>query len=816
MKKRGALNFLGRKSQNLFDTNIKIKDMDNAELNLESSAIPESGTASVRARPTVKHHASSTDSFQGFAVPTPKVPLLPPVNGPKINGSVGGDHLSNGSVISVPDLVEGEIFVPPPPSMAPPPPPGTFIPPPDFMGDLNTLNYATLQSPSIPSSKSASPAPFTDGEDLSFIKPPPMAPPKPPSTCSSGSVSSAPISTPSPVKVPDHPTFAPPQPPSERQHKSPKKPPPKPIRLSSIPTLDSPPQTPAPPPPVQTPTLSTFNPQNTAKLYNNPQTSILSGYEEHDARPKQMLLLEDSPSGKSSPAPVQVDGKAPEVTIPPKPVSKDVQELKENLQITQPSQSPLPEPNKEAKTRIVSLKPEIDKPLQTSHQMSPQLQKLNGTRVNSEPIKDKLEGSPSQGRRFSPLIDRKLRNLKSSETSGARDGPAASPLALLMAAKERDKHRSNHTLSRENSGKKNEQPSASIHPSDSSPNSFIVTPRSSSSSSLTSLERVQESLKSVSPAAHTQTIQTPEKYSSSALVKDQTRSTGSALSRMAAPSSATNLVEPKQNAVQSPSQSKPTQQEDLSMPVLPPPPEFDDFEEFMEPPPSIPPPDPPMKKAPTPTVISLPPSQVQPPPPSQTPPPPPSQIPPPPPSKVPPPPPTQVPPPPPIHVPPPPTKPKPPAAPKLPPPEIDVKPKQPPPTKPKVASSQLPSNLSPSQVTLLSILQKKMLEMDHKMAPVKEAESNSDDWGTPLSEEDSKVPVFPRATPPSKNYPAVNKAPAMNMQELEGKVVKKYQDTSSLKVPTSNGVQSKHKYGMTFTVRPGTKQPITPYRREDP
>ncbi|XP_049439777.1 uncharacterized protein LOC125893252 [Epinephelus fuscoguttatus] len=824
MIKKGARNFLGRKNHSLFDTNIKIKDMDNVELNLESSAIPESGTASVRARPTVKHHSSSTDSFQGFAVPTPKVPLLPPVNGPKINGSIGGDHLSNGSVISVPDLVEGEIFVPPPPSTAPPPPPGNFIPPPDFMGDLNTLNYATLQSPSMPSSESASPGPFMNGEDLTFIKPPPMAPPKPPSTCSTGSVSSVPISTPSPVKVPDHPVFAPPQPPSERQHKSHKKPPPKPIRLSSIPTLDSPPQTPAPPPPVQTPTLSTFNPQNTAKLYNNPQTSILSGYEEHDPKPKQMLLLEDSPSGKSSPVPAQIDGKAPEVTIPSKPVHKDVQELKETLQITQPSQSPLPVPNKEAKTRIVSAKPETDKPLHTSHQTSPQLQKLNGTRVNSEPIEDKLEGSPSQGRRFSPLIDRKLRNLKSSETSVARDGPATSPLALLMAAKERDKHRSHHSVLRENSGKKSEQPSASIHPSDSSPNSFIVTPRSSSSSSLTSLERVQESLKSVSPVAHTQTIQTPEKPSSSALVKDQTGSPGSALSRMAASLSATNLVEPKQNAVQSPSKSQPTQQEDLSMPVLPPPPEFDDFDDFMEPPPSIPPPDPPMKKAPTPTVFNLPPSQVPPPPPSQvpppppsqTPPPPPSQIPPPPPTQVPPPPPTQVPPPPPNHIPPPPTKPKPPAAPKLPPPEIDVKPKQPPPTKPKVASAQLPPNLSPSQVTLLSILQKKMLEMDHKMAPAKEAESSSDDWGTPLSEEENKVPVFPRATLPSKNYPAGNKAAAMNMQELEGKMARKYQDTSSLKVPTSNGVQSKHKYGMTFTVRPGTKQPITPYRREDP
>lgn len=27
----------------------------------------------------------------------------------------------------------------------------------------------------------------------------------------------------------------------------------------------------------------------------------------------------------------------------------------------------------------------------------------------------------------------------------------------------------------------------------------------------------------------------------------------------------------------------------------------------------------------------------------------------------------------------------------------------------------------------------------------------------------------------------------------------------------SNGLHSKHQYGMTFTVRPGTKNPITPW-----
>ncbi|KAF3856371.1 hypothetical protein F7725_017094 [Dissostichus mawsoni] len=701
---RKSLHFLGRKNQSLFDTNTKMKDMDNVELVLESSAIPESGTASVRARPTVKHHASTSDSFQGFAVPTPKVPLLPPINGPKTNGSIGGHYLSNGSVISVPDLVEGEVFVPPPPpSMAPPPPPQTFVPPPpDFMGDLNTLNLA----------KPSSLAPFAMKKTLPSLN------------RHQWLRQSLHLLTllalyhlPSPGNLPECPAFAPPQPPSERTHRSLKKPPEKPIRLSSMFNFDSPPQSPAPPPPVQRAAVSSFNPRNTAKLYNVPQPSILSGYQEHDPRPKQMLLLEDSASVNSSQVPVAVDGKSPKVATPSKPVLKEVQELKEPLHITQTPSSRLPEPKKEAKTAIVLTKPDIGKSLQPPPQTSPQLQRPKVSQVNSEPVNDRLKESPSQSRKFkySPLIDRKLRNLKSNESSGARNGPVASPLALLKAAKDRDKHRS-------------------------------------------------------------------KKPSSPALVIDQTLSSSSELNRMAASANRTNLVEQKQHAVQTPLKSQSTEPEELSMPLLTPPPEFDDFDDFMEPPPSMPPPDPPMKKAPAPTPKPTPRPPTTPPPP------------PPPPKKIPLPP-SQVPP-------PPPPKAKPPPAPKLPPPDIDAKPKLQPQTKPKAPG------------TLQSILQKKMLEMDHKMATVKEAESSSDDWGAPLPEEDYKVPVVPRARPQSKNV--VNKVPTLNMQELEDKLVRKYQESSSMKVPTSNGTQSKHQYGMTFTVRPGTKQPITLVSKGEP
>ncbi|XP_060897910.1 uncharacterized protein LOC132977396 [Labrus mixtus] len=769
--KKGPLHFLGRKSQSLFDTNVKMKDMENVDWVLESSAIPESGTASVRARPTVKHHSSSYDSLQGFAVPTPKVPLLPPVNGPKINGSVGGGQLSNGSVWSVPDLSEDDIFVPPRPSMAPPPPPGTlippsgtFIPPPDFMGDLSTLHLATPEPPSMPAPDPPSLVPSMQGQDLTFLKPPPMAPPKPPSTCSSGSASSVPISNPPSSQVPVHPSFSPPQPPAERQRKAHKTPPPKPIRLSSISNNDSPPQTPAPPPPVQTPTLSTFNPQHTAKLYNVPTTSIVKGYEEPDTRPKQKLLLQDSSPVKTDSVLAEVNGKTPKVATPSKPVAKDAQEL-DHLQLSQSSRSPLPEPNKEAKPAKVS-PPPIDKPARNFNQTSPSLQKVSSTSMNPESSKDKLDASPSQSRKYSPIIDRKLRNLKGSETNGAKVGPAASPLALLMAAKKREKHKTTLSLSRENSAKKDEQPSADIQTRATSPNSLIITPRSSSSSSLASQERFQESPNPNSHLDHTQTTRTSEESSSSVLAKNKMSSSSLGISQK--PSLANHVVQ-KQNTEQSHSKSNSPKHEDYKeeLSFLPPPPEFDDLDDNVGPPPSVPPPDPPRKMAPT--LKSLPVAQAPAPPPP----------------------------------------PKPPQAPKLPPPDNDFKPRLPVQTKPKVAPNHIPSNLSPSQVTLLSILQKKMAEMDHKMAPLNETESSSDDWGSPLSDEDNKVPVVLKSPPQSKNNSVVKTTAALDMRELEGKVAKKYQDAASVKSPTSNGVQSNHQYGKTFTVRPGTKNPIS-------
>ncbi|XP_041747308.2 proline-rich protein 36 [Coregonus clupeaformis] len=745
---------------------------------------------------------SSSDIVQGFAVPTPKVPVLPSFNGPKINRAVNGDRFSNGSAISVPDLVEGEIFIPPPPTMAPPPPPPMFIPPPpDFLGDLDSIQPPSMPPPKPPS-KPPSVVPSKEYEDFTSLKPPLMHPPKPPSTSSSASSSSLSISTPPPTTVPDFtepPKFAPPQPPTDMRQaalKALKTPPPKPTRLSSIHSIDEPPQFPAPASLAQIPTPSSFNPQNTAKLYSVPKTGILGRQVDCDNRPKQILLL-------------QVNGKAPSVAPPAKParrnssgmqLEQDLQDLKENLQATLPGQPTPPKTWEEVKVEPLPLSAQqgINKPAATPPKMSPKLQKVVTASVITEASQVKQEASPGRNRKFSPMLDHKLRNLKASEVTGMREGPSASPLALLMAAKEREKHRS--TLSLENSTKSNE-PSTSIQHSESNPNSFTVIPRSTSFTSVTSQDKPQ----SVVPLV----IQTPAKPQIiESVVKGPIANpvVQRILPTSRSSSSSSLAVEKQSGEQRTPSPSSLVRdeenREDLCMPLLPPPPEFDDHDDVVDSPPSSPPPDPPVKKVLPPTPSPVLPVQS----PTATPVKTPSPLPPPPP-------------------PPPPPKPKSQSPPKFPPPVMEIKPKLPVQTKPKPPPTQGLSSLSASQATLQSILQKKMLEMDRKMDNKMLAmkETDSDDWGSPLSDEETKVPVVLRVTPKNPVITAKSKSATMpaktqglDMKELETKMAMKAQSLSApSKVPTSNGPQSKQACGMTFMVQPGTKQPITVVSKGD-
>ncbi|CAL9704673.1 unnamed protein product [Knipowitschia caucasica] len=757
--KKGSLHLLGRKDKSLFATNVKMKDMDGVELVLASGSILESGTASVRARPTVKHFSSS-DNFQAFAVPTPTVPHYSPVfNGAKINGSVSDDQSSNGSTISVTDPIEGEISVPAPPSMAPPPPPEElfFLPPPEFMGDLNTLR------PPTPSAKKpASQFVSLQEDNFNFLAPPPMTPPKPQSTTSSGSV---PISSPN---IPEHPKYAPPQPPPEKP-KSVKHPPPKPIRISSVQSMDSPPHTPAPPPPVHTPTLSTFNPQSPAKLYSAPKSTFLNGYEEPGPKIKPKLLLEDTgagplqtnTNGRPKSANVQENIKAvvpkpmqelreietaPKIRIPappsmPPPSSTPPPPSTLPLPSTPPLPSMQPSPTPARKPLTAASLKEINKPTPSSP-----LLKVHGLQDAKVDRLDKPDASsPSLNGKYSPLLDRKLRNL--SGPSAPKD---RSPLALLMAAKQRDKHRSS---SHENS--------------DANRNSLLST-NSGSSLSLDSMEGQPESPMSEPIYA----------------VPNKTKQAINPVVPSANFTPSKSAVEPDFPSITSEFPKADNIKADLDVPFLPPPPEFVDFEEI-EPPPSMPPPDPPKKAAPSPMYVPPTPPKE----PVQT-------------AIT-----TPV-----IQSP---SKPAitPPPPPKAPPLHLDSTAKSKPPpvlVKPKPAPTPLPTPTTPSQATLLNILKKKMMEMDQKVSSdVGEPESNADDWG---SAEDIEVTAMPKVSLPKS--PMVNKS-SLDMKELQTKVTKKHTEPNRIPIPTSNG-PSKHQYGMTFTVRPGTKQPITLVSKGDP
>ncbi|XP_033822592.1 uncharacterized protein LOC117371095 [Periophthalmus magnuspinnatus] len=797
--KKSPLSFLGRKNQSLFDTNVKMKDTGNMDLVLGSGTIIESGTASVKARPTVKHYSSS-DSFQAFAVPTPTVPhYAPAINGTKINGSVSDDQSSNGSTISVTDPIEGEIFVPAPPSMAPPPPPTEVfvLPPPEFMGDLSTL-----QCPPMPGSKAPSQFVSLQEDNFTFLAPPPMSPPKPPSTGSNSSP--VPILSSVETTIPEHPKYAPPQPPAEKP-KSYKNPPPKPIRISSVQNLDTPPDTPAPPPPVHTPTPSTFNPQSPAKLYNSPKSSFVNSYEDPSPKIKPKLFFEDARSGpvvqndtklqtqsmdvqkdiKSAlPKPVQIETTpktsfqmTPPQTTPPKMAPPKIPPLQMTPPQTTPPKmappkipplqmtSPQSTPPKITPPQITL--PKIIQPKNSPPQITPctspqsnpdrkpltaaSLKELNKTpkitpvqKITSlKPEKlDKPDGSPTLNGKYSPIIDNKLRNISAPSTT--KD---TSPLALLMAAKQRDKHKPiTHETSVANR------------------NSLLST-NSGSTLSLNSVELQPESPK-------------PEPLY--AMPNKQPKEVNTALSSASLLLNKTVEPVPGSSSLTTPNlpkvdESKP----DLDVPFLPPPPEFDDLDEI-EPPPTMRPPDLPKMSAPSFTPVPPPPPPKLP---AQT---------------------TIATP---IIPTPPKPAPAPPLAPQLPPHILDTTVKSKPPpvlAKPKPAQAPLPTASTPNQTTLLNILKKKMMEMDQKIGPdSSEQESNSDDWGSP---EDNEVPVMPKVNLPKNT--ADSRFASLDMGELQTKMTQKNQEPNKIPVSTSKG-PSRQQYGMTFTVRPGNKEPIT-------
>ncbi|KAI7790951.1 uncharacterized protein LOC130548797 [Triplophysa rosa] len=748
MKKR-PLNFLGRKNRNLFDTNVEIKEIDHVELMLDSAAIPESGTAKVRSRPTVKHFTSN-DSLQGFAVPTPKVPLLLPFIEPTVNGTGSPRNLQNGGKLSAYNMSEGELFVPPPPSSAPPPPPPSSVaqrppsfipPPPPSHGDRHPfIDTASLQPPAMPPPKppSHNGSNYRDQLDLASLIPPPMAPPTPPSDKSSfrGSVSSLDYE-----EIPDCPKFTPPPPPSMGKPppvlpKTQKMPPLKPIRLSSIPNMDIQSRSPTPPL-ASTPTLSSFNPQNTAKIYHMPKGTVLTGQVDREKRVQSILLLEDS---TGNPVGVHVNGnsggslKQVQSVPPVKPARRGstAAQLENDIPDGAQVQAPSQPTKQEAK---INPEPETTTPIH----FSPKIEK----KPDVGQVKTHVD-IPGRSHRYSPVLNHRHLKTRGLESSGKKNETSTSPLALLMASKEREKKKNN--LSRQNSGSYEPQTSA-IQPNVEKPNSFTVIPRDLS-------ERASVEFK---PTINTQPVvplstkvDVPNGPYSKSVLSSTPMNSSAGVQHIA--------VRDEENGEE--------------MLFIPPPPEFANFDPEDEPPappPAHPAPAPPLQATPPSFKPSIPPPVTNGP----------------------------------LITP----KPKPPTCPPkapCPPPVIQPKP----PVQIKYAPPPVQAPPPASQTTLLSILQRKMLEMDPKFSAVKEADFN-DDWNSPLSDDEGPAPFVVSKPLQTRSAAPPARPQGLYMKELENKATKKTQDFSSPS-RSSNGPSSKQSFGMTFTVRPGSKQPITP------
>ncbi|XP_066559475.1 uncharacterized protein C6orf132 homolog isoform X2 [Amia ocellicauda] len=857
--KKGTLTWLGRKPQSLYDTSIEKRDLDDVELVLDSTAFPESGTAKVRARPTVKHystfHTPSSDIVQGFAVPTPQVP--PVVNGPGITARENGEK----SARYMNGLMEENIYIPPPPAMKPPPPPQQFVPippPTKFAGDSVPIsptspNVAFLKPPPMSTPKPPG-QPVVKEPDLYALKPPPMAPPKPPTNTKQPppspqvdpnlsddfTIQRPRYAPPMPPMVPQKDTI--PQPPPSRAPgppvlpKTPKMPPPKPHRDSSMPNRDV-----ALQPPIldqQGSTPSSFNPQNTAKIYSTGKTAPADGQSERERKAKSLIFLQDP---NRNVLPIQVNGKATtndqdlsssipvkSLTPPVKParrnssglqLEKDLQPFKDKI----PSYTPIsisrtpPKPGAgthEVDATIPAASAKVSPPTDTSNLSSrPAALAISLPKPEDVP-KPSLAVSPqeipqpslspcgqelnwSRPPPISPIrhqkhnISRTPYPLRATDVLSA-SGPSQkdrskSPLDLLNAAKQRSQNRPTLTSQSNNNSSSSPLPSASlgssIHPSESNPNSFTVTPRSPGS-----LESAG-SIYSIPTHKAPNSLNSPN-FSSSTLVSehlnklrtDSVSSTSSPVSVRDAESGEDTFFIPP------PPEFANSDMEEESSPVQrDPPPSWlssTTVHQNNNPPPStevkapaslvnkskapLPPPKP-QGKAPVPSPPRFPPPKS----------------------------PTQA-------------KPKPPA-------QASVKPDTPAP-----AGLLAPSSaLTPSQMTLQSILQKKMLEMEQKHV-FQQAEASSDEWGTSYSEDESSGPAKPSFV--RKDRSPTSRAPPAQLQdqflnELGTKLGKKPTvPTATTKTATSEPQTSKSKqpYGMTFTVRPGTKQPITLVSKGEP
>ncbi|XP_048873859.1 uncharacterized protein LOC125745251 [Brienomyrus brachyistius] len=424
--KRGAFTLLGtRKTPSLFGTSAEIRESgDNVDLPLGSSARPEPGTARVRARPAVQLHTSPSSSSQGFAVPIPKVPLMPPTKGMVAAGKDNDNAVASQS--SIFNSLEGEMYIPPPPTMQPPPPP---------------TNSASCSSPNLPAWKPPSPKPVQKVLSPHLDLSPVMSSLKIPSKGSSNSPSTNifDFSSSAHTEYASLPPFSDPTPPVEKlEGTTPRiqKPPPPPDRLSSLQVSASPAEVTAP---------SSFNPQNKAKLHSMPNTSVLNNKKDIQYKPNNPIIFLEDPSTDKIQRPVQINSKIPATVnnfgsatlsdAPAKPaqstspqMQNDQQDVKDTLQANLP--------NKVTEGHMFPVKDSGSVILDGTTYSAPE--------IYSSPKSSYVMMQASRSYKHGLDVSRKPYYLqRGSRGLQSREG-TTSPFDLLLAAKEREKLKSLH------------------------------------------------------------------------------------------------------------------------------------------------------------------------------------------------------------------------------------------------------------------------------------------------------------------------------------------------------------------------------------
>lgn len=322
--------------------------------------------------------------------------------------------------------LEGEIYIPPPPTMQPPPP---------------LTNSASCSSSNLPAWKPPSPKPvqkvFSQHSDLSPV----MSSLKIPSKGSSNSPSTNTIdfSSSALAKYASLPPFSDPTLPVEKlEGTTPRiqNPPSLPNKLSSLQVSDSPAEVTAP---------SSFNPQNKAKLYSMPNTSILNKQKDMHYKPNNPIIVLEDPSADKISRPVQINSKIPAAVN-----NFGSATLSDAPAMQAQSTSPQTQNNQQGVKDI--LQANFPNKVTEGH-MFPVMDSgsviLDGTtypapEIYSSPKSSYVMMQASRSYKHGLDVSRRPYYLQRGSRGLQSKERTTSPIALLLAAKERERLRSSH------------------------------------------------------------------------------------------------------------------------------------------------------------------------------------------------------------------------------------------------------------------------------------------------------------------------------------------------------------------------------------